>query len=93
MSASQVNARPDTVVGSEPVVTADEDLSDLAGTITPEDIKTKKHIGGGGFGVVYLLEHRTLGVLALKRLHDASNSDGEKEQRRASRRWSCNRAY
>lgn len=88
MSASQVNAQLHTGVGSEPIVTTDDDLSDLAGTITLEDIKTIKRIGGGGFGVVYLLEHRALGALALKRLNNARDPESEKEQRRARLLWS-----
>ena len=60
-----------------------DDPADLAGEITQDDIEKIGRIGSGGFGTVFILEHRSLGKLALKRLNESGDIINERRVRDA----------
>lgn len=61
-----------------------DDSFDLNRLITHTDLATASRCGGGGYGDVYVLEHESLGKLAMKRLREVGSRASVVDQRRAS---------
>lgn len=54
-------------------------------SINDGDLAKASWCGGGGFGEVFVLEHKDLGKLAMKRLRETGSRENASDQRRVGR--------
>lgn len=56
-------------------------VDNLFGIITRDDLLSLIRCGGGGFGDVFVLSHRTLGRIALKRVRESGTEEEITDER------------